>query len=138
MTSPDCSGPDGTCQCVASPLLELLGSKYAMDVLCVIGNHEPVRFSTVEDHVADASTSTLSTRLDELAEAGLLERERYDEIPPRVEYRLSDEGSELGERLRPLFEWIARQEGAQRSEGQGQSDRRQDPADGRRSDLDGH
>lgn len=129
MSSPECRGSDGTCQCIASPLLERLGSKYAMDVLCVVGSHEPVRFSTVEDHVPDASTSTLSARLDELTEAGLLERTRYDEIPPRVEYRLTDEGGELGERLRPLFEWIAARERGETGGGRrGRRDRSDGPS----------
>lgn len=52
------------------------------------------------------SSSTLSTRLDELREAGLLERERYDEIPPRVEYSLTHDGEELCELLEPLLEWV--------------------------------
>jgi len=53
-----------------------------MDVVCVVAHHEPVRFGLLEDHLPDASTSTLSTRLDELEAEGLLTRERYDEIPP--------------------------------------------------------
>jgi DNA-binding HxlR family transcriptional regulator len=103
---------DGTCRCVASDVLDLLGTKYAMDVLCVIGNHETVRFSTLEDHLPEASTSTLSTRLDELEAACIVDREQFDEVPPRVEYSLSDDGTALAERLRPLFEWVAEWDGA--------------------------
>lgn len=105
MTEPACID-DGTCQCLASDLFGLLGRKYAMDVVCVVANHAPARFGEIEDHLPDASTTTLSTRLDELAEAGLVARERYDEIPPRVEYELTGSGRELAERLRPLAEWI--------------------------------
>ncbi|PSQ26213.1 hypothetical protein BRD01_00975 [Halobacteriales archaeon QS_8_65_32] len=36
---------------------------------------------------------------------GLLERTQYDEVPPRVEYELTDDGRELRERCEPLFEW---------------------------------
>jgi len=54
------------------------------------------------------SSSTLSTRLDELVEAGILSREQYAEIPPRVEYELTDIGEELGQHLEPLLKWARR------------------------------
>ncbi|MHB9288318.1 winged helix-turn-helix transcriptional regulator [Halobacteriales archaeon Cl-PHB] len=110
MASIDCDGEDPTCHCVVSDLLGLLGRKYVMDIVCVMSVHETVRFGDLEDHLPGASTSTLSTRLDELEDAGLVARERFDEIPPRVEYRLTDEGAELGERLRPVAEWVAERE----------------------------
>ena len=106
----DCADP--ACRCLLSEPMGVLGRKYVMDIVCVVASHEPVRFGEIEAHLTGASTSTLSTRLDELVDAGLVERERYAEIPPRVEYELSDEGAELGERLRPLVEWAA-----ERSEG---------------------
>jgi DNA-binding HxlR family transcriptional regulator len=113
-----CETAAGACRCVASDVFELLGRKYAMDVVCVVASHGTVRFGTVEDHLPDASTSTLSARLSELADAGLVDRERFDEIPPRVEYELSDEGRELAERLRPLAEWaIERADGTEAGQG---------------------
>ncbi len=101
-----CETDAGQCACVATEMFELLGRKYAMDVVCVVANHETVRFGEIEAHLPDASTSTLSTRLEELVDAGLVARERFDEIPPRVEYELTAEGEELGERLQPVAEWI--------------------------------
>jgi DNA-binding HxlR family transcriptional regulator len=105
MTQINCDLDDPGCYCVLSDVMELLGKKYVMDIVCVIAVHERVRFGTLEDHLPDASTSTLSTRLDELEAAGFVTREQYDEIPPRVEYELTDRGEELGERLQPLVEW---------------------------------
>jgi len=52
------------------------------------------------------SSLTLSTRPDDLVEAGFLAREQYAEIPPCVEYELTEEGEELRNRLDPLLEWI--------------------------------
>ena len=105
MTELSCDLDDPACYCVLSDVMELLGKKYVMDIVCVIGVHERVRFGTLEAHLPDASTSTLSTRLDELEAEGFLRREQYDEIPPRVEYELTERGEELGERLQPLLEW---------------------------------
>lgn len=93
---------EGACRCVSSELFELLGRKYALDILCVIANHDSARFGEIEAHLPGASTTTVSSRLDELATAGLVDRERYDEIPPRVEYGLTADGLELADRLEPL------------------------------------
>lgn len=101
----DCTAPDGTCRCAASDLFALLGRKYAMDVVCVVARHDRLRFGEVEAHLPDASTSTLSARLDELEAEGLVRRERFDEIPPRVEYELTAWGRDLADRLEPLAAW---------------------------------
>jgi DNA-binding HxlR family transcriptional regulator len=97
---------DLTCLCPLTDVMDLLGKKYTMQIVCIVGAHGTVRFGTVEDHLPGASTSTLSARLEALVEAGLIERRQYDEIPPRVEYELTDEGLELGDRLRPLLSWV--------------------------------
>jgi DNA-binding HxlR family transcriptional regulator len=101
-----CTADDPPCACLDSDLFDLLGRKYAMEVVCIVATHGTARFGDVESHLPDASTSTLSTRLDELEAAGLVTRERYAEIPPRVEYELTAEGRELGGQLEPVFEWV--------------------------------
>lgn len=101
-----CSADEVPCACLTSDVFDLLASKYAMEVVCIVANHGTARFGDVESHLPDASTSTLSTRLDELEAAGIVTREHYDEIPPRVEYELTEEGEELGRRLEPVIEWI--------------------------------
>lgn len=100
-------GESPHCYCPLTGVIEVLSRKYAMQSICVIGAHNSVRFSDLEAHLPTASTSTLSTRLDELVEAGLVEREQYNEIPPRVEYALSPEGEELCDRLTSLLEWAS-------------------------------
>ena len=110
MSETACDSEDRACRCVLSEVMELLGRKYVMDVVCIVAAHGTVRFGTLDAHLPDASTSTLSARLDELEAEGLLRREQYDEIPPRVEYELTERGEELGERLRPLLEWVSEQE----------------------------
>lgn len=103
-------GESPRCYCPLTGVVEVLSRKYAMQSICVIGAHGTVRFGDLEAHLPTASTSTLSARLDELAEAGLIEREQYDEIPPRVEYSLSPEGEELCDRLEPLLRWASERE----------------------------
>lgn len=52
------------------------------------------------------SSKTLSTRLSELVSEGILERETFAEIPPRVEYRLTQKGQELIESITDLLNWM--------------------------------
>lgn len=105
-----------TCYCRLDGVMDLLSKKYAMQVLCVVNATDPTRFGELESALADASTSTLSARLDELAEEGLLTRTQYDEIPPRVEYELTEDGRELAVRLEPVLEWAEEREGDDDSE----------------------
>ncbi|WP_255192466.1 winged helix-turn-helix transcriptional regulator [Natronobeatus ordinarius] len=110
-----CCGTDGSdvsvediqCYCRLDGLLEVLTRKYAIQVLCLVWALQPARYAEIEAALEDVSSSTLSTRLEELTEAGLLHRERYAEIPPRVEYRITDDGAELCALLDPLVRWAA-------------------------------
>lgn len=80
-------------------LLDLLGKTHTMAVLSAFAFAEgPLRFSDLESEL-DIAPNTLSTRLQDLTEAALLEREAYDEVPPRVEYT----PTEKAEYLFPVF-----------------------------------
>lgn len=104
-TQSGCNGASSVCYCPLTGVMDVISKKYAIQLISVIGTHESVRFSDLESHLSSASSSTLSDRLTELAEEGLVTRTQYNEIPPRVEYELSDEGRELREKLMPLLEW---------------------------------
>ena len=98
------------CYCPLGGVMDLLSRRYAMQVICVVGAIGPARYSEIEDTFGDVSSSTLSTRLDELVVAEYLSREQYAEIPPRVEYELTEKGKDLREKLDPLLEWVAEHE----------------------------
>ncbi|MFC7209146.1 winged helix-turn-helix transcriptional regulator [Natronoarchaeum sp. GCM10025321] len=104
--APTCN-VDGTCYCPLTGVIDTLSQKYAMQLISIIGAHESLRFAEIEDHLASASTSTISKRLDEFEDAGLISRTQYNEIPPRVEYSLTRDGEEVSTRLEPLLEWAA-------------------------------
>ena len=82
-----------------------MSRKYAVQLVSIIGAHDSLRFAEIEEHLPTASTSTISKRLDEFEEAGIVSRTQYNEIPPRVEYALTDDGDEVRTRLEPLLEW---------------------------------
>jgi DNA-binding HxlR family transcriptional regulator len=67
---------------------------------------DPVRHKMFRQAMKGFSTRTLSNRLRELTRAGIVKRQRYDEIPPRVEYSLTSKGLELAESLESLLRWM--------------------------------
>lgn len=98
-----------------SDLLDLLGKAHTMAVLREFAfADEPLRFSDLEDALG-VSPNTLSERLRELTAAGLLARESYDEIPPRVEYRPTDKAEALFPAFGHFHEW-AREYGLESQE----------------------
>lgn len=99
-----------TCYCPIDGIIETISRKYAMQVVSLVGDQEPVRFKDLEARFTEASTATLSNRLEQLTEAGILTRRSYDEVPPRVEYRLTPAGRELQRRLQPLLAWASDRE----------------------------
>lgn len=103
--SPDPSRINQNCLCPVGGILDLLSRRYAMQLICVVGAIGPARYGEIEEMFDGVSSSTLSTRFDELVEAGILSREQYAEIPPRVEYELTKTGEEISCHLKPLLKW---------------------------------
>lgn len=100
---------DGTCYCPLTGVVDTLSRKYAMQLVSIVGAHDSLRFGEIEAHLTSASSSTISKRLSEFEEAGLIARTQHAEIPPRVEYTLTDGGHEVRERLEPLLQWAEEQ-----------------------------
>jgi DNA-binding HxlR family transcriptional regulator len=67
---------------------------------------EPVRYKEFRKLLKGFSSKTLSRRLKELEEGKILERLAYNEIPPRVEYKLTTKGQELVESVINLLQWM--------------------------------
>ena len=68
----------------------------------------PHRFSAVRNAIPDLGEKVLSGRLDELEAAGIVRREQYAEIPPRVEYSLTDAGHALEPVIAAMEVWSTR------------------------------
>jgi len=66
----------------------------------------PVRYKDFRKLMKGISSKTLAVRLKELEAAKILERQAYNEIPPRVEYRLTSKGQELVESIITLMNWM--------------------------------
>jgi DNA-binding HxlR family transcriptional regulator len=72
--------------------------------LCCTTN--AVRHKQFRQAMKGFSTRTLAIRLKELENNGILERQRFNEIPPRVEYRLTSKGQELVESVVSILQWM--------------------------------
>lgn len=91
-------------------LLDLLGKTHTMAVLSAFAFAEgALRFSDLETEL-DIAPNTLSTRLRELTDAGLLDREAYDEVPPRVEYTPTEKAESLFPAFAHLHHWAIEHE----------------------------
>jgi DNA-binding HxlR family transcriptional regulator len=67
---------------------------------------KPVRHKKFRETMKGISSKTLAYRLQELEKGGILERRSYNEIPPRVEYNLTEKGQELVESVINLLQWM--------------------------------
>lgn len=86
----------------------MIGRRYAVRLLFLINERPGVRFGDLKSEMGDISSSTLSIRLAELERAGLIHREMFAEIPPRVQYTLTKEGKELRKSLFALSKFASR------------------------------
>ena len=85
--------------------LSLISGKYKPIILYCLMEYEPVRFNEMQRYLKRVSDKTLSQNLKELERDGLIHREMYPEIPPKVEYTLTERGHSLVKVLDQLCDW---------------------------------
>lgn len=85
--------------------LSLINGKYKMVILYCLSEFGVVRYNEMKRYINTISHKTLSLSLKELEADGLLLREEYPQIPPKVEYRLSPRGESLIPILDAMCEW---------------------------------
>lgn len=103
-----CTSQDGGCE--IQDLFRLLGKSHTLDILHLFVIQEAtasLRFVEVQSTLK-LSPNTLSERLKELVEAGLLSRTAYNEIPPRVDYQATRKARDLEPVFEALIAWAER------------------------------
>lgn len=98
---------EGFCPCPLNEAMDVLGSRWTLSIVVTVGNFSKLRFRQLERRLTGISSKTLSRRLKALEGMGVLRRESYPEVPPRVEYSLTDEGRRLREASIPLMRWAS-------------------------------
>jgi DNA-binding HxlR family transcriptional regulator len=98
---------DHVCFCPLEGVIDVISKKWALLIINAIGNHGKLRFNNLMQELGNISPKTLSDTLKELQTEGLIKRESFAEIPPRVEYSLTRDGAELRKSIIPLLKWAA-------------------------------
>ena len=88
--------------------LSLINGKYKMTILYTLMEFGIVRFNEMKKYIGDISYKTLSSTLKELEADRLVHREEYPQIPPKVEYSLTERGKSLMPILDGMCEWGAK------------------------------
>ena len=81
--------------CPIDNTVKLIGKKFTLHILRNIIILKQTRFNQMVETIEGINTKTLATRLKEMERNGLISRKSYNEIPPRVEYTVTDKGRAL-------------------------------------------
>ncbi|NNH74439.1 helix-turn-helix transcriptional regulator [Nocardia uniformis] len=90
--------------CGMSVAIDVVGGKWKLHLMWVLGDG-PRRFGEIRRLLEGVSEKVLAENLRQLEASGVVRREIFPEIPPRVEYSLTALGDSLNVALRPLEEW---------------------------------
>jgi len=93
------------CPCPCEGVIDIIGKKWVLCVLALLGNNGTMRFTHLLGQLPGMSAKTLTDVLKDLQRTGLAKREAFAEIPPRVQYHLTREGRELTILVAPLMAW---------------------------------
>ena len=85
--------------------LSLINGKYEMTILYTLMEFGIVRFNEMKKYIGEISYKTLSSTLKELEADQLVHRKEYPQIPPKVEYSLTERGKSLIPILDAMCEW---------------------------------
>ena len=102
--------------CPFTRAIGTIGNKWKPIIINVIGTHT-IRFGQLAAIIPHISRKVLTEQLKELEEDGLLERSVYKELPPRVEYKLSEKGLAFLPILENIKEWNSKFETVPTSKG---------------------
>lgn len=84
--------------------MEIVKGKWKSVIICEL-NKAPIRFLELQRQLPNISHKVLTEKLKELENDGIVEKEVFGELPPRVEYRLTEVGLKLYEVLKQLDLW---------------------------------
>lgn len=85
--------------------LSVIGGKWKMLILYLLSENQPVRFNDMKRRIGTITFKTLSSQLKDLEADGMVRRTEYPQIPPKVEYTLTQKAETLLPILEQLCEW---------------------------------
>lgn len=91
--------------CPLTFALNLIGGKWRLPIIWALHKNGIMRYNELKRSVEGITSMVLTQSLKELESNGLIRREQFMEVPPRVEYSLTDKGAELIPALKALASW---------------------------------
>ncbi len=85
--------------------LEIFGGKWNSRIICVLAAKETLRYSELRQEMGNITDAVLASTLKSLIANQMIERKSYDEIPPRVEYSLTEKGKSVVPILQSICHW---------------------------------
>lgn len=85
--------------------LEIFGGKWNSRIICVLAAKKLLRYSELRKEMGNITDAVLAASLKELIANDIVIRQSYDEIPPRVEYSLSEKGMSVVPILQSICRW---------------------------------
>ncbi|MCM3173332.1 helix-turn-helix domain-containing protein [Paenibacillus sp. MER 99-2] len=85
--------------------MSLIGGKWKMIILYLLAEKQTVRFNEMKRQLGGITFKTLSSQLKELEADGMVQRKEYPQVPPKVEYSLTDKAKTLLPVLEQLCDW---------------------------------
>lgn len=96
-------------KCPAEKTIALIGNKWTLLIVRdLLMADKPLRYNELAKSLQKISSRTLSTRLRNLVDYGIIEKHIIDDSPIKVEYTLTDKGRELSQVTQPMVEWSER------------------------------
>ncbi|MGH9977482.1 MAG: winged helix-turn-helix transcriptional regulator [Nitrososphaeraceae archaeon] len=99
------------CLCPLEGVIDTISKKWALLIVNEIGNHERIRYNDLMKEIEGISPKTLADTLRDLRKHNLVKRESFNEIPPRVDYTLTNDGRQLRRAIIPLLQWAISKKG---------------------------
>lgn len=96
---------DDDIRCPLEYGLALFGGKWKSRIICVLSAREKLRYSEIRKEMYNITDAVLAATLKELITNGIIGRRSYDEIPPRVEYSLTEKGKSVVPILQSICQW---------------------------------
>lgn len=85
--------------------MSVFGGKWKTRIICVLNEKTILRYSEIRTEMVNITDAVLASTLKELIRDGIVQRRSYDEIPPRVEYSLTDKGYSVVPILQSICRW---------------------------------
>ncbi|MHA6533513.1 winged helix-turn-helix transcriptional regulator [Paenibacillus sp. BAC0078] len=92
-------------RCPATFAFHVIGGKWNLPILAFLSEEESIRYNELKRKLHGITGTTLTNCLKDLIDNGIVHREQYNEVPPRVEYSLTQSGKELVPLIEEIVAW---------------------------------